>query len=146
VLALTAGRAELNVEIKSPPQDWDATASELLALLARHARIGGTIISCFEMGALHAVRARSAAARLGVLWQTADLDPMWDAAAALAAHAVHPLWGLVDAAFLAAARAQGRQTIVWTVNDPEAIAALADLGVDGIISDYPERLGALRAA
>jgi glycerophosphoryl diester phosphodiesterase len=70
---------------------------------------------------------------------------MWQEAAALAAVAVHPLWGLVDADFVAAARAAACRTIVWTVNDPDAIAALAQLGVDGIISDFPERLSHLRA-
>jgi glycerophosphoryl diester phosphodiesterase len=30
--------------------------------------------------------------------------------------------------------------VVWTVNKPEDIARMIDLGVDGIISDHPERL------
>jgi len=146
VLALTAGRAELNVEIKSPPPDWDATAEALLALLEQRGRLGGTIISSFDIGGLAAVRAGSPAARLGVLWHNAELEPMWRAAAALAADAVHPHWGLVDAALIAAARAQRRRVIVWTVNDPDAIAAMAEIGVDGIISDFPERLGRLPSA
>jgi len=146
VLALTAGRAELNVEIKSPSQDWEATAAALLALLERHGRMTGTIISCFESGALLAVRQRSTAARLGVLWQTADLESMWRAAAVLGAAAVHPMWGLVDAACIASARAARCKVIAWTVNDADAIAALAAMGVDGIISDFPERLSHLRAA
>jgi glycerophosphoryl diester phosphodiesterase len=146
VLALTAGRAELNVEIKSPAPDWAATAAALLDLLERHGRLARTIISSFERGALDAVRERSAAARIGVLWHTAELEPMWAAAAALEAVAVHPHWALVDAAVVAQARAAGRQVIVWTVNDPDAIAALAGLGVDGIISDFPERLAPLRSA
>jgi glycerophosphoryl diester phosphodiesterase len=83
---------------------------------------------------------RASAARLGVLWHNADLPPMFDHALALGAAAVHPLWSLVDAALVAEARRRGLQVNVWTVNDPAAIAALADLGVDGIISDYPERL------
>lgn len=28
----------------------------------------------------------------------------------------------------------------WTVNDPEAIKQLKEWGVDGIISDFPERV------
>ncbi len=30
--------------------------------------------------------------------------------------------------------------MVWTVNDPADMAALIALGVDGIITDYPDRL------
>jgi glycerophosphoryl diester phosphodiesterase len=29
---------------------------------------------------------------------------------------------------------------VWTVNDIESMQQLIDLGVDGIMTDYPERL------
>lgn len=140
VLALTAGRAALNVEIKSPAPDWEATATALLALLDRAGRLEETIISSFDGGALEAVRARSRAARLGVLWHTADLDQMWARAAALEAVAVHPLWGLVDASVIATARQRGLAVHVWTANDPDAIAELIRSGVDGIISDFPERL------
>ena len=65
---------------------------------------------------------------------------MWLLAEALKARSVHPLWSLVDAAVVEQAHASGLEVIVWTVNEPEAIAHLAELGVDGIISDYPERL------
>ena len=29
---------------------------------------------------------------------------------------------------------------VWTVNEPAAIARVIDMGVDGIASDYPDRV------
>jgi glycerophosphoryl diester phosphodiesterase len=34
--------------------------------------------------------------------------------------------------------------LVWTVNDAADIARLTTLGVDGIMSDFPERLPAAR--
>lgn len=40
---------------------------------------------------------------------------------------------------LAEAHALGIEVHVWTVNDAEDIRALADRGVDGIITDYPDR-------
>jgi glycerophosphoryl diester phosphodiesterase len=140
VIALVAGRAALNVEIKSPEPDWRATARVLLDLLAATGRAEDTIVSSFELGALACVRERAAAARLGVLWHSADLDAMWRRAEALAATSVHPQWSLIDAPLIAAARERGLAVIAWTVNEPEAIAHLVALGVDGIISDYPERL------
>jgi glycerophosphoryl diester phosphodiesterase len=85
------------------------------------------------------VRDRSAAARLGVLWHHADLQPMWHHADALQARSVHPKHSLVDAAVVERAHTRDLAVLVWTVNDPRAMSRLAALGVDGIISDFPER-------
>jgi glycerophosphoryl diester phosphodiesterase len=35
--------------------------------------------------------------------------------------------------------------VVWTVNDRADIARMIDWGVDGIISDYPDRLRQIAA-
>ncbi len=139
VLDLTRDKTALNIEIKSPDDDWRATATVLIDLLLATQRLETTIISSFDMGALRAVRARSPSARLGVLWQKTELDPMWRQADALQARSVHPHWSLVDAPVVAEAHARDLAVIVWTVNDPPAMRRLAALGVDGIISDYPER-------
>ena len=40
---------------------------------------------------------------------------------------------------LAEARELGLKVVVWTVNDANDMVTLARLGVDGIITDYPER-------
>ena len=39
----------------------------------------------------------------------------------------------------------GLRVVVWTVNDPADMASLIELGVDGIITDYPDRLNAVLA-
>jgi glycerophosphoryl diester phosphodiesterase len=41
---------------------------------------------------------------------------------------------------LKAAHDLGLKVVVWTVNDPGDIATALDRGVDGIISDYPDRV------
>ncbi|MFG2647410.1 glycerophosphodiester phosphodiesterase [Streptomyces sp. NPDC048436] len=47
---------------------------------------------------------------------------------------------VVDHRFVHAAHARGLQVHVWTVNEAERMAALLDLGVDGIITDHIETL------
>ncbi|MFG3499077.1 glycerophosphodiester phosphodiesterase family protein [Streptomyces sp. NPDC047928] len=47
---------------------------------------------------------------------------------------------VVDRRFVRAAHARGLQVHVWTVNDPERMRALLDLGVDGIMTDHLETL------
>ncbi len=41
---------------------------------------------------------------------------------------------------VAAAQALGRRVVTWTVNDVTRMREVASLGVDGIISDRPDRL------
>jgi glycerophosphoryl diester phosphodiesterase len=45
----------------------------------------------------------------------------------------------------AAARALGLKVLPWTVNDRSEMSRLIDLGVDGIITDYPDRLRGVMA-
>ena len=46
----------------------------------------------------------------------------------------------LDAAALAAAREAKVKVIVWTVNEPDDIRRALEMKVDGIISDYPDRV------
>jgi glycerophosphoryl diester phosphodiesterase len=46
-------------------------------------------------------------------------------------------------ALVAEAHAAGLAVIPWTINDPATMASLIDAGVDGLITDYPDRLRAL---
>jgi glycerophosphoryl diester phosphodiesterase len=46
----------------------------------------------------------------------------------------------LTAATLAEARKEGLPVVVWTVNEESQMDALVQSGVDGIISDYPDRL------
>jgi len=46
----------------------------------------------------------------------------------------------LDARALAVARELGIKVIPWTVNEPADIARVLDMKVDGIISDYPDRV------
>lgn len=50
---------------------------------------------------------------------------------------ISPNYKIVNADFLKAAHDLGIKIIPWTVNSKEEITALEQLGVDGIISDYP---------
>ncbi|MCQ6272905.1 glycerophosphodiester phosphodiesterase [Pseudarthrobacter sp. R1] len=77
-----------------------------------------------------------------------------DAAASLGVDAISPVHGTpqngtvtdpgytpyVTTDMVNRAHAKGLQVIPWTVNDQATMRALMDTGVDGIITDYPDRL------
>ncbi|MEL6442631.1 MAG: glycerophosphodiester phosphodiesterase family protein [Bacteroidota bacterium] len=55
-------------------------------------------------------------------------------------HIYSPDHRLVDADLMTAAASVGMDVIPWTVNDPEDGQRLRDLGVAGLITDYPDRV------
>jgi glycerophosphoryl diester phosphodiesterase len=61
-------------------------------------------------------------------------------ARALELWALHPERHYVTPARVAASHAASLRVNVWTVNDLAEIQRLASWGVDGIMSDYPERV------
>ena len=51
---------------------------------------------------------------------------------------------ILTPSFIEAAHARGLEVHAWTINEPEVMARLVDMGIDGLITDYPERaLGVL---
>ena len=51
-----------------------------------------------------------------------------------------PYWKLVDSAMVADLHEKNVKIIPWTVNTKTDMNSLLEMGVDGIISDYPDRL------
>jgi glycerophosphoryl diester phosphodiesterase len=51
-----------------------------------------------------------------------------------------PYFGDVNPTLISESLSLGLSVVVWTVNKPEDIARMIDIGVDGIISDHPELL------
>ncbi len=51
-----------------------------------------------------------------------------------------PYFELVTPELLIYAKERGMKVIPWTVNEEEDMQELIDMGVDGIITDYPDRL------
>ena len=50
-----------------------------------------------------------------------------------------PFYSDLSAESFAEARSLGLKVVVWTVNEVSDMRALARLGVDGIVTDYPDR-------
>lgn len=64
---------------------------------------------------------------------------MRDGAVAVGAHVISPDHAMVDADLVQRAHARGLAVLPWTVNEPTRIVELADAGVDGIVTDHPDR-------
>lgn len=72
-------------------------------------------------------------------------DDVVDGVAAVGAHVISPEHVLVDAALVERAHTAGLGVLPWTVNDPKRMLQLVEDGVDGLVSDYPDRARAVLA-
>jgi len=134
----------VNIEIKNLPDDPDYDADhavvDAVAGLAQ-AYLGPerTLISSFNMDSvdrMHRVDPSLPCAWL--FFQMTDPGSVVDRAVAHEMSAIHPFDNLVDAAMVRRAHEAGLMVNVWTVDDPERMAALIEMGVDGICTNVPD--------
>lgn len=97
------------------------------------------IVSSFQHEELEAIYPINKRINLGVLTQ-ASVTEAWELAEKVEAKALHPHFSLLTESNVKKAQDAGFKIYTWTVNEPEDIARIKSYGVDGIISDYPERL------
>lgn len=146
--ALDACRAlpVVNIEIKNWPDDRDFDAEEAVAeavvalLETRGEREDGrNLISSFHLPTVDRVRAL--APELSTAWLLAfvdDVGPLVDRAAAHGHAAVHPHHALVSEDLVRRAHDLGVAVNTWTCDEPDRIRWLADIGVDGVVTNAPD--------
>ena len=142
VLELCRGRIAVNVELKSDRDDGLARRTGMAAasLIAEHAG-SDAYVSSFWWSALEGAReAAPAVRRAFVFSDSPEPAALIASAKQLGLWALHPNRAYVTAELVAAAHDAGLQVNAWTVNDPAEIAAFAALGVDGVMSNWPERI------
>lgn len=61
-------------------------------------------------------------------------------AQSMKADSIMPFYEFLNGEFVQDAHQRGLKVIAWTVNRPEDIKKMLNIGVDGIISNYPDRL------
>jgi len=145
-LAACAGMG-VNIEIKNDRHDPDfdpddrvaVAVADLLSGPAAVLPVGRVLVTSFNPATIAVVRDRAPHVPTGRLTMNGhDLAGRIERAAAAGHVAINPWDLLVDEPMMAVARDAGLQVYVWTVDDPERMRALVDLGVDGIITNVPD--------
>ena len=136
----------VNVEIKNSPMDADFDPSHKMAgvvarWVARHDIHDRVVVTSFNPGTIAAVRLADSGVVTGQLVDVGFDIARGAEAIATAGHswiAPHISTVTTDAAgVIETAHAAGLRIIAWTVDDPADIAAIANAGIDGIISNDP---------
>lgn len=143
VFDLVGDRCIINVEIKSLDYLTGGKTVEPLKQLIRSRNLyEQVIVSSFNPLPLIRLRRDDPKIRLGLLYFQALPTSLWETwmSPIIQPEALHPHHSLVDGESMARARRKGRAVNVWTVNELDEARRLADLGVDVIITDYPDKL------
>ena len=130
----------LYLEIKAPRASG-AEHAVVAALHAASALLRSNVIS-FDLGVLERVRKIEPVLVLGYLFSKRSPDAVARAVDA-GARIVLPRADRVTPDLVAEAKRNDLKVVTWTVNDPKQMKALMAVGVDGIMTDYPDRLAAL---
>ncbi|HEY8477213.1 MAG TPA: glycerophosphodiester phosphodiesterase [Chloroflexota bacterium] len=139
VLDLVADRAMLTVEIKSGPIHYPNIVPRVLEVIRTRGDVARVTIASFDHTAVRAAREIEPAVGGAILFVARPVDVTLDATAAKA-DALHPNWAYVTPEVVRQAHARRLAVRVWTVDDPATARALADMGVDAIFTNAPERL------
>lgn len=166
---LGASNVRFNIETKINPAEPDATvgpqqmAQALLDVIHQSGMQGRVSIQSFDWRTLQHVQ--GSAPHIPTVYlslQSANTDTiaraagLWTAGLKLSDHGSVPkmvkaaggrVWspngGAVNADNVREAQAIGLKVIPWTINTVDDMRRLMDWGVDGLITDYPDRLRAL---
>ncbi len=128
----------LNVELKSGIILYEGLEEKVVDILRAYSRIDNTIISSFNHYSLLTVKKLEPRLKTGVLYTAGLVDP-WDYAKRIGADAVHPLFYSLIPPIIEGCKKNGIMMNAWTVDQPEYIRALAENGVDGIITNVPDK-------
>jgi glycerophosphoryl diester phosphodiesterase len=134
-------RVPFNLELKRGTAGlYDGLEAAVLAAVDGRGLQQRTLFSSFYDPVLGRVRALAPEARVGLLVSRRYPQDAVARAQALGAEALHPEAVIVDAALVEAAHGAGLAVYVYTVDDPGEMRRLLALGVDGLFTNYPDRM------
>lgn len=144
VLELCRERQKLvNLEIKASSLEQARRVAQVVGeTLESGGYLDLALVSSFWLAVLPGLKSahpqmRTATLHSGARWRLLN---MITAARAAGADAIHPDARLTSRALVENAHAAGLRVHVWTVDQPKRMQRLASWGVDGIMTNYPERM------
>jgi glycerophosphoryl diester phosphodiesterase len=121
-----------------PSGSWGGEHA-LISALRESGEIARTVVISFDAAILAGVRRIEPTLMTGLLFE-GHIPNALDKAIEIGARQLVVRGDLVTPRLLKEARGRDLQVVCWTVNHPGHMRLLVQAGVDGIISDYPDRL------
>jgi len=136
VIAFARGKMKLNIEVKIHGHERHLPALVVEAI-RREKFVGDCVVTSFDWKTVDEIKKLAPELKVGYIFGWKEFSPEVFAAPVelLSAH-----YSLVDADFIERAHAAAKKVHVWTVNYKWLMRRLRQRGVDGIITNYPDRL------
>lgn len=134
--------AGLYIELKSPelyPPDFEA---KLLSILRRNQFEKRVLVQSFNAHSIEKMKSLDAGVRTALLVRSLSIDPV-EATLKVRANELAISFELLTPEIVKRARDNGLAITVWTVDEVDAMKRMIELGVDRIITNYPDRLQTL---
>jgi glycerophosphoryl diester phosphodiesterase len=133
----------INIELKAGGPG-SRLVENVVDVVRRSGMTRRVMFSSFDLPLLRQARRLAPEIPVGYLYVSALFFPMlrgWIARSMLGPHeAHHPHFSSVNERYMAWARKHKLRVHVWTVNEVDDIRRMTALGVDMIMSDYPDRV------
>jgi len=129
----------LNIEIKMGFLLYPGIEEKLLKILTERGFLSRVIFSSFNHYSLAKLKELNPEAKVAPLYQSGLYKP-YDYALTFGADYIHPYYMALDKTIVEESHRKNIKVNLWTVNDSSQVAYCKDLGVDGLITDYPKEL------
>jgi glycerophosphoryl diester phosphodiesterase len=144
IVELVGERSDLCLDIKHYANSPPGIELKILFTLSYYGFLDRTIVASFDYRCLGRVRELAPESRLGVIYGAAIKEDPFQTARQLEAASIHVQKELATREFLDKAREEGLDVHVWTVNELCDMEKFVSLGVQGLVSDFPERFCKLK--
>ncbi len=130
------GKFLINIELKNYASILDSLPVKVAWLVEEYGLAESVLISSFNPFNLPRFRRRMPEVPLGLITQPGQSRYwIWRL---FQYEALHPHLSDVDKDLVSAVHARNRQINTWTPDDPDVIRRLAEMGVDGLVTNVPK--------
>ena len=139
MLEVTRGRLPLNIELKLHGHERGLVDLAIRALHDNNIEDHcpqKTMVTSFDHQVAAAIKRADPALTVGAILGKQQFH---DGIFTFPVDVLSAEYALVDEDFMARATGAGKQVHVWTVNEPDEFRRMIDLGVDAVITNFPDR-------
>jgi len=138
-----AGQVDLSLYLEIKGGAGYGVERAVISALRGRKESKASVVLCFDASVLDRIHQLDRLVMTGLLFES-DPEAMVREAVRVGARQIAPRGDCITPELIADAHRRGLKLVAWTVNEPTQMRALAAAGIDGIITNHPDRLSAVR--